>query len=639
MCAAIAAAYASGAGVPDVAAAVGRGSPRLVVTQLPAGTEAEKAGPRAGGMLASDWGLGARLVVVEAGVVVRVLTPDFAGAADPEVSLDGERVLFAGKEREGDRWGIYEIGADGGGLRRVFACEDDAREPVYLPTVYRIIADPTKGTEPREHVGFIRRFAGTRGERGDAPASALFSVKLDGSDARRVAYGLSNDMTPAVLGDGRVLYACWQRATLDHGPEGRIALMGVNADGLDPAVFAADEGLRVKHMPCATRAPERLVVFVEAECVGWDGAGELASVSLRRNLHSHRRIPAEGGGLFHSPSALPDGTVLAARRPADGSGTHAVVRVDPASGKVEPWFDDPARHDLQPRALVPRPRPDGRSTAAVRDPDQERAAGRKDAPEEGLEDGKLYGLNLYLNDIGHDLAPGTIARLRVIEGLPRGAGTPASALAPRRLVGEVPVEADGSFQVRVPAQVPLQLQILDADGLALRSSGWLWCHYKGQQGCIGCHEDGELTPPGRFVDALAKPAPNLVLPPGRRRAVDFEHDIAPIVAARCATCHEGEHEPRLAGADAYEALCRFLEPGCARTSRVVWHVVGRNTARPWDGAVVRQVAAPMSKDAGLKEDERRLFVEWIDLGALRDVAPFLKAAAGADDSKTKRGTQ
>ncbi|HAK96498.1 MAG TPA: hypothetical protein DCM87_16290 [Planctomycetes bacterium] len=613
---------------------------RIVVTQLPAGTEAEKRGPRSGGMLSADWGCGARLAVVEGDSVVKVLAPELESAADPDVSLDGGKVLFAGRKRAGDRWALYEINADGTELRQVFACEDDVRQPVYLPTVYTIIADPTKGTEPREHIGFVRFFAGSRGEHGDAPASALFSVKLDGTRPHRLTYSVSNDMTPAVLPDGRVLYASWQRATLDHGPEGRISLLGINADGLDPAIFSAGEGLRIKTMPCALRSPDRLVAFVEARTVGWDGAGALAAVSLRRNLHSYRRLTADGDGLFLSPSALPDGTLLAARRPAEGAGTHAIVRVDPATtGAIEPWFDDPAYHDLQPRALAPRPRPDGRSTAAVRDPDEERALGRAGAPEEGLEDGKLYALDVYCNDLGRECPRGTIARVRVIEGLVQRAGAPPAVLAPRRLVGEAAVETDGSFQVRVPARVPLQLQILDKDGLALRTSGWLWCHYKGQQGCVGCHEDGELTPPGRFVDALGKPAASLLLPPERRRTVDFARDIAPIVASRCAACHGGGAKVGLAGPEAFETLCGFLDPGRARTSRVVWHLFGRNTARPWDGAAARQPAVPLPEGAALTADERRMFVEWIDLGAPLDAAGGAYAAGGAGDSTSKRGAQ
>jgi hypothetical protein len=370
-------------------------SPPIVVTQIPVGTAAELAGPRAGGLLRAEYGEGARLVLVKDGKPGRVLTPGFASAADPDVSFDGRTILFAGQKELGDRWAIYEMNADGTGLRPVVAMSDDLRQPVYLPTVYVIIADPTKGTAPRPQIGFVRHFDAAANEGGVGRASALYSVQADGTAPWRLTYNLSADRDPLVLADGRILYSSWRRATLERGVSGRIVLLGVNPDGTDAAVFSADEGHRVKAMPCVTR--DRLVVFVESEAA-WDGAGPLASVSLCRNLHSHRRITGAGDGLFHSPSALPDGHVVAARRPAAGGGTHAIVRVDPASGRVVPLFDDPAFHDMQPRALGPRPVPDGRSTPSKtrtrRPPGQSDARGRGAEKRRPMPDGEMYGLDV-----------------------------------------------------------------------------------------------------------------------------------------------------------------------------------------------------------------------------------------------------
>jgi hypothetical protein len=625
-------------------------SPPIVVTQLPVATAAEQAGPRSGGMVRADYGEGARLVLVRDGKLSKVLTPGFASAADPDVSFDGRTILFAGQKKTGDRWAIYEMNADGTGLRRVVAMTDDLRQPVYLPTVHVIISDPTRGTAPRPQIGFVRHFDGVLNEVGVGRASAVYSVQADGSAPWRLTHNLSTDRDPTVLDDGRIVYSSWRRATLEQGPSGRVVLLGINPDGTDPAVFAADEGARVKAMPGVTR--NRLVVFVESDPAAWDGAGSLASVSLRRNLHSHRRITAFGQGLFLSPSGLPDGQVVAARRPAAGGGTHAIVRVDPVAGTVAPLFDDPAFHDVQPRALVPRPVPDGRSTS-LKDPDEEAAQAREQRAATGappaavvVPDGEMYGLDVSLNDLGHELPPGTVRRLRVVEGLPLARSHPEGAgvlpMASRRLIGETPVETDGSYHVHLPAETPVQLQILDADGLALRTSSWIWARYKGRQGCVGCHEDPERTPPSRFVDALRKPGARLLLPPERRRSVDFRSDIAPLVEAHCAACHGDGKRVRLDGglaakdasgrfSRAYETLLsgsnagaggevagRYVHPHRARTSPVIWHLLGRNTARPWDGAAAQAPATPMPAGASLGEDERRLFVEWIDLGALWD---------------------
>jgi hypothetical protein len=629
--------------------------PALIVTQLPPGTAAEKAGPRSGGMLAADWGHGARIVLVKHGRLVKVLTSDFHSAADPEVSFDGKRLLFAGQKEAGARWAIYEMDVDGSGARQVFATEDDLRQPAYLPTVFTIVADATRGTEPREHIAVVRILHDQQNEHGDAPTSAVYSVKLDGSQPRRLTFGLSNQMDPTVLRDGRLVYASWQRATLARGYAGRIALVGVHPDGMDPAVFADDEGQRIKAMPCAMTGADRLVVFVEADRVGWDGSGALAAVSLRRNRHSHRVIADASQGLFHSPAALPDGAVVAARRPADGSGTHGVVRVEPQTGRVEPVFDDPGFHDVQPRPIAPRLPPDRRSSA-VKDPDEQGAATTATGPT--VADAKLYGLNVYLNDLGADLPEGTIAALRVIEGLPIGA-TAFAPMASRRLVGEAPVERDGSFHVQIPAETPLQLQIVDRDGLALRTSGWLGVPYKGQQGCVGCHEDAERTPSNRFVDAIARPATNLLVPAAQRRTVDFRRDIQPIVSARCLSCHGEGAGLRLDGAPAaglspaYQALLaglaeradgrvvgRYVHPGSARTSPLIWHLSGRNTARPWDGADAQAPFSPIPPfGSTLTDEERRLIGLWIDLGALYDAGSPPLADAAQPEAQTTGGAR
>jgi hypothetical protein len=595
--------------------------PRLVVTQRPRGTSGATSASSVDAALLGP-AEGARLVLVESGRVVKVLSTGFASAADPEVSYDGRRLLFAGQRQAGERWAIFEMNVDGTGLRLVASGPDDLREPLYLPTVYTLIADPAKGTEPREQIGYVRVSSTLRNEGGDAPQTSLYSIQTDGSGARRLTFSLGNELDPTVLPDGRVLYASWQRASERHGAEGRVTLVGLNADGTDTALFSADEGRRVKRMPCLTR--KGLVVFVEGERPLTEGAGTLACVTMRRNLHSYRPITSEKDGLFRSPSPLADGQIVAAHRAADARGTFGLVVVDPVSGQTRPVFDDPTYDEIQVREAAPRPATDERSSA-IKDPDVE-LRGTKEAkasygPTADFPDAKLYGVNVYLNDLGADLAPGTIAGLRIIEGLDAAAGAKVQpgAPAPRRLVGVAPVEADDSYHVLVPAEKPLQLQLLDQDGLALSSSGWIWAQYKGQQGCVGCHEDGELTPPNRFVDAIARPATNLLLAPEKRRSVDYQHDIGPLVLSRCAECHAAGGAVDLSGPGAFATLGRYLDPGRARTSRLIWHLLGRNTARPWDGARATAPVKPLPMGVELTDDERRLFIEWVDLGALFDV--------------------
>jgi len=618
----------------------------ILFTQLPRQPELEKQPGRCGGMLRCDYGAGGRIVRLEPDGRLRVLTEGFDSACAADVSFDGQRVVFAAKRHADDPWNIWEMNADGSGVRQVTRDAGNCRTPAYQATLYTLVSP-----EPWYQIMFVSDAAAMCNEYGGGPATSLYSCKLDGSQLRRLTFNLSDDLDPFLMDDGRVLLASWQRMDLDRGMRGRVALFGVNTDGADYAIYCGDQGQRLKHMPCATA--DGLVVFVEAEQVGWDGAGQLACVTTRRNLYSHRTITHDAQWLYHSPAPLRDGQVLVSRRPADGSATHGLCRLDPRTGQTEPIFDDPERHDIHGRMLAPRPQPDGRSTVV----------------NEQESTGKLYCLNTYLTEASHQqhMRPGLIRRLRVLEGVPLRAadtsvylpeapsgsiGGPGStrngipALVQRRILGDFALEEDGSFHIELPANLPVQLQTLDENGMALRTCGWIWVKPHEPRGCIGCHEDPELTPENRLVLAIQKPAINLTLPPERRRTVDFRRDIQPIIDQKCARCHDGRGgglDLRSTGLAAFSrayvsllaaaaksagpnqpVVGALVHPGQARTSPLIWRLFGRNTSRPWDARGPQAPTPGACPPAGaepLTEGEKTAFVEWIDLGALWDGVP------------------
>lgn len=611
----------------------------LVVTQLPRGMGLEQEAI-AGGMLRADYGDGARVVMVLPDRTTQVLSRGFYSACDPEISLDASHILFAGKRKPVDNWDIFEMAIDGSAVRQVTNGMGDCRNPGYQATLYTIVSD-----KPWYQLTFVGSERGALNEYGSTLATNLYSCKLDGSAVRRLTFNLSSDMDPFIMPDGRLLFASWQRSRLDRGPSGRVTLFGINIDGTDYAAFCTYEGKRIKHMPCTTT--KGLAVFVEGDSVPWDGAGSLGSVRLRRPLHSYRPITKVSDGLFHSPSPLLDGRVLVSRRSSGGDDTHGVYCLDPSNGEMELIFDDPGYHDIQAKAVHSRQEPDGRSSVVTeKDPH-----------------GRLYCLNVYISDLEKPewLPAGTVKRLRVLEGIAvkgdtyiqqdeRSLGVSVNGIPPvaqRRILGEIDIEEDGSFNIEIPANTPIELQTLDAEGMALRSCSWIWAKNHEPRGCIGCHEDGELTPENMLAKSVTRPSIKLTLPPERRRTVDFRRDIMPVIAQKCVRCHAKPDSPlrftkdlslvRSPGRGAYfnqtyENLLtpgnqpgygKYVHPGRARTSPLIWRIFGRNTLRPWDnvhstGQVSHMPPAPVE---ALTEDERRTFVEWIDMGALWDGIP------------------
>ena len=631
---------------------MGRIESPIILTQLPANhstapgqTSLAPKGPEsaANTLWPSEYGDRARLVMLHPDLSRSVLSEGFHSASDPEISFDASRVLFAGKKTAGDAWNIYEMEIDGSNVRQITNGAGDCRNPGYQSTLYTIVSP-----KPWYQITFVGTETGVLNECGLGTATNLYSCKLDGTAVRRLTFNLSSDTDPFIMPDGRLLLASWQRSTLERGLHGRISLFGINIDGTDYAAFCTNEGKRTKRMPCATT--KGLAIFIEADILAPDGSGSLGSVKLRRPLHSYRPITEESDGLFHSPSPLADGTVLVSRRSRDGADTHGVYRLDPSDGRLELVFDDSDYHDIQAKMLYARGEPDGRSSV-VRDEDP---------------NGGLFCLDVYVSDLKRRqwLPPGTIRRLRVLEGIPPSDGLAAThsssrtdvgssspdgipPLARRRILGEIDIEEDGSFNIEIPANIPIELQTLDADGMALRSCSWIWSRNREPRGCIGCHEDGELTPENVLVEALKRPSVKLTLGAAQRRTVDFRRDIMPIIAAKCVKCHgQNGSVPYLTddfsaatGADgkayfnrSYESLLatgslpgygKYVHPGRARTSPLIWRIFGRNTSRPWDIAFSQEDITPMppNRHEALTDDEKRTFAEWIDMGGLWDGIP------------------
>jgi hypothetical protein len=165
------------------------------------------------------------------------------------------------------------------------------------------------------------------------------------------------------------------------------------------------------------------------------------------------------------------------------------------------------------------------------------------------------------------------------------------------------------------------------------------------RGCIGCHEDRELSPPNILAKAVTKPAVDLTLPEEQRRTVDFRNQIVPLLQSNCSTrnCHvPGNTELNLqinpAGdsdsesRQVYEALLypvtdgfysRYVIPGKASESPLIWHLFGRSL-RTGQTKVNGEIHL-MPPDHPLKAEERLVFIEWIDLGATWDQHGLIKS--------------
>ena len=596
----------------------------MVVTQVPVRVQALPSARDSKDLVRGDWFDGARLVVVSPDGLVRVLSEGFQSACDPSVSFDGKRMLFAGRKERDTRWRIWEMGLDGQGLRPVSPENLDARSPIYVSALFTL-----NSPEPWFTTVFVGRESSLN-ERGRPSASSLYDITLDGKELRRLTYNPNRNLDPFQIWDGRVIYSA-ERYPNEGGPAGgRVGLYAIHMEGADMEFYGGELGKRIQQMPCATAGG--LVIFVESGQPTWDGAGQLACLEQRRPHVTYRALTKDAAHVFVYPSPLAGNQVLVSRRNADGNGTCGVFRFDADTGQAEPLFDTPDFHDVQAVLVKPRNRPDGHSTVVTTTDNF----------------GTLYGLDCYTTDAaraGH-LQPGEVKRVRLIEGVasvPGATTSPVSPAIPRRLIGEAPVEADGSYNLFVPADTPLLLQTVDENGLALGTCGWIWVKSQEKRGCIGCHEDPERVPENNFVLALHHDSRPLLAPASERRAVTFTRDVAPILQHCLAGLLDARNQPLHLSLttptglpEAYQSLTHgpdpLVEPGRARTSRLLWQLVGRNTSRPWDSTAQTKVAPPAASGPRLSADELRTLILWIDLGAAYDApatpAPAEKETAG-----------
>ncbi len=600
---------------------------------------------------------GARIVILRPSFAEPVnLTPKFTAACDPDVSFDGESIIFAGKRNPDDTWQIWRMNKDGSQKVQITHNPGDCIAPVHAGNRF-YLNDP----QPTPQIIYGSNMHDWENEQNAGPAFALYGTDAEGKTIHRLTFNLSNDFSPDILPNGRIVFTSWQNYGDRYQPDGILALMAINNDGTDFMPFYGNHEMpRYKDMAHVSDFDSR-VYFVESDHTTWLGGGDIAYVSRSRPLHSYHRLSHTRNGIFHSPCPLPGGGLIASYRTNSRNAMFGIHRINPETGKrLQQIFAEPGWHSIDAQVLRAHPKVKGRSNWLI----------------PGSTTGVFYCLNSYRTNLseGNNIAPGTIKHVRVVEGIPLRqknifpknqtdvTNNPdretysATAFGPRRILGVAPVEKDGSFHVRVPAEIPITFQLLDENYLALsQQKAWTWVMGNENRGCIGCHEDREMSPPNKMVQAIIKPPVELTLPPAKRRTVDFRYQIAPLIESKCATagCHiSGQTAPNLEStqrtspdavfSQVYETLIRpiqgknnerYVKPGNAMESPLIWNLFGKrmgSAKTPYTGQITQM---PPRNVLSLRE--RILFIEWIDLGAQWDSRAAIVSESQSNEDNIK----
>ena len=145
---------------------------------------------------------------------------------------------------------------------------------------------------------------------------------------------------------------------------------------------------------------------------------------------------------------------------------------------------------------------------------------------------------------------GEIKKLLVLEDLPKpvsffslfGAISMDGTHTLHRILGTVPVEADGSAAFKVPALRGLFFVALDEQGVAVKHMQSYVTVMPGETlSCVGCH-DKRTEPPARSgtLMALARPSSRIEPIADVPEVMDYPRDIQPILDRHCVGCHNSE---------------------------------------------------------------------------------------------------
>ncbi len=526
----------------------------LIDQPLPQGPNSEHEAIHRMGIMAVD---GGRLLVLDGlhpGGQVRQLAPQKPGAFwRPDLSFDARKVLFCYKPHDQQSFHLYEMNIDGTALRQLTDSEYDDVDPIYLPDGH-ILFTTTRGNSYVRCGPFIYSYI-------------LARCDADGGNVYLISHNGEPDFVPALLNDGRVVYSRWEYT---DKPLWRLQkLWTTNQDGTGTAHFWGNQSVWPDHLSEPRPIPgSRRVMF---SGVGhhdwWSGSIGIVDPALGRDFpYGLTKVTAD---LRWPEVSLPP------QDPAEAADYHAsghftgyktayplseedfLVSARGLGDKFRLYLMDVhGNRDLiyegaynvwHAMPVKPRPMP-------PQHPD------RVAWPGTGKDRKPVEGGIFFSADVCQglsDVPRGLVKYLRVFQldyktystwnKSYRHSGPAVSIVQEegvKRILSEVPVEADGSVYFAAPAGRALFFQLLDEQRRCVQTMRSFSGVMPGERrGCVGCHEMHSTTPPQQLGQALKRPPTELAPPPWGTESISYERFAQPVLDRYCVRCHDGKAQP------------------------------------------------------------------------------------------------
>jgi hypothetical protein len=451
---------------------------------------------------------------LQTGQVTVLLDAQGGSIRDPQVHYDAQKIVFAYRQANIEFYHLYEIQVDSTGLKRLTSGEFDDYEPTYLPDGDIVFVS----TRCQRWVNCWKTQVGV-----------MYRCDGEGGSIHPISANTEHDNTPWPLPDGRLLYTRWEY--VDRSQVEFHHLWTMNPDGTGQMIYYGNmhpNTLMIDAKPIP--GTDQIVASFSPGHGVNEHAGIATVVSPEQGPDERPAAhPLHGGGLTKDPYALGRDCFLAAR-------DKQIVLLD-GSGKAEVIYTHPGDSQLhEPRPLLPRPR--------------ERIIPSRTHSVEAT--GRMVLADVYHGRHMRGVGRGEVKKLLLLESLPKQvnfSGGPdlvswLGTFTLERVLGTVPVEADGSAYFEVPARRQLFFVALDKNDLSVKRMQSFTTAMPGEVlGCAGCHEPRARAPENReqrLLQALTRAPSQIQRFEGFPDVLDFTRDVQPILDRHCLACHTYE---------------------------------------------------------------------------------------------------
>jgi cytochrome c553 len=359
--------------------------------------------------------------------------------------------------------------------------------------------------------------------------ATIHRCDADGGNIRELSANIEHDNTPWVLPDGRILYQRWEY--IDRSQVNYHHLWTMNPDGTGQMVYYGNlhPGIVMIDAKPIPDTDNVVAIFSPGHGIR-EHDGVVTVVRPDLGPDDPDAVRALNPGHFRDPYPIGSDSVLVAR------GT-SIMAMD-MQGHLARVFQLPAELAAdgaechEPRPLRAKPRE--RLIPARTDWAQTHGA--------------VLLENVYAGRNMDGVAAGEIKDLLVLEALPKpvnytGGMDPLSlggTFTLERVVGTVPVERDGSAFFQLPANRSFFFVARDEDGRSIKRMQSFMSVMPGEtSSCVGCHEERVRPPANRAIPLASLRAPlEVAAIQGVPDVIDYPRDIQPIWDRHCLECHD-----------------------------------------------------------------------------------------------------